>query len=149
MQQKAIYQVCLAIGISLMSFTCAKTTIDYNVLGEFQYKNNMNKPITLKIINGYHAAFAQHIIQPNDVLILKTSENSHNKQANPLYFKPGASGDTTTVFFNDTLCYSEYHYNGLLLQNINTYTYEKRGDRDYIFRFNIDSTLFNLAVTCK
>jgi hypothetical protein len=110
----------------------------------------MNDSVKIKIfgrING--AILDEFIVAPKDSIILTTDGDTHEKVAYPEYYLPAISGDTTKIVFDDTLCYVEYNRKGAILQNIKSYTYTKRGDRDYVFYFTIDSTLLKLATKCQ
>lgn len=64
-------------------------------------------------------------------------------------YLPGLYADTTTIRMFDTLCYLEDKSARAILFNIDAYAYEKRGDADYVFRFDIDSLLYMLAEKCQ
>lgn len=151
MQQNQIWMPFLTIGISsLLIASCGKTITDYRVKGEFRYINYLNDTVTIKIygrING--ATFDEFKIAPKDSVMLTTDGETIEKTASPENYLPAISGDTTKLVFDDTLCYVEYNRKGAILQNIKSYTYTKRGDRDYVFYYSIDSSLLKLATKCK
>lgn len=149
MQQKAIYQLCLVIGISLLATSCLKKRTDYVLEGEFRYVNQLADTVQVRIRNGYYKDFDAYTILPHSVLSLKTSSEYSRQKAEPEAYRPAIGGDTTTFIFNDTLCYSEYHYSGNNLHNIARYTYDRHGDRDYLFYFIIDSALVKQARRCR
>lgn len=151
MQPKAIYRLCILIGISIIahSCSCSKKRIDYTLRGEFRYTNNLTDTVHVKIRNGYFKTMDAYTILPHAVLVLNTSGDYHQKKAGPDAYRPAIGGDTTTLYFNDTLCYSEYFYSGNTLHNIGSYSYNQHGDRDYVFYFTIDSALVKRAVKCK
>lgn len=135
----------LLMGMSICS--CGKSVVDYNMKGEFIYYNRLATPIQLHIRNGLNKAKEDHIIDPGGSFTIHTSGESHNPVANPAGYVPGITADTAIIQFNDTLCYTEYR-EGAWLHNINKYKSNKRGDADYVFSFDIDSNLVNLAHLC-
>ncbi len=149
MQAKAIYRLCIIIGISAIVHSCGKKRVDYTLKGEFRYFNNLADTVHVKIRNGYFKAMDSYVILPYTALVLNTSGDYHQKKAGPDIYRPAIGGDTTTLYFNDTLCYSEYFYGGNTLHNIESYTYDGRGDRDYVFYFTIDSALVKRAGRCQ
>ncbi len=148
MQLKVIYRLCILFGISLLTFSCSKKRVDYTLDGEFRYINNLPDTVHIRIRNGLYKTTDAYTILPYTVLALNTSGDHNRKTAEPNAYRPAISGDTTTLYFNDTLCYSEYHYSGNTLQNIESYSYDRRGDRDYLFYFTIDSALVKRAGRC-
>jgi hypothetical protein len=149
MQQKTIWKHFLIFGFSGCFFSCGKTITEYVVKGEFYYINITNQVVKVRIVDGFDKALSNYSILPNDSLILTTSGDTHSKTSDPSGYKPGISGDTTTLIFKDSLCYSEYHFTGPILQNIDSYSYQKRGDRDYVFFFKIDTSLLNKTTRCQ
>lgn len=149
MQPKVIYRLCIAIGINFLVCSCTKKRVDYTLKGEFRYINNLPDTIQVKIRNGYFKAMDAYTILPYSVLVLNTDGDHPRKTAVPGDYRPAIGGDTTTIRFNDTLCYSEYHFSGNTLQHIGSYTYDVRGDRDYLFYFTIDSALVKRAGKCQ
>jgi hypothetical protein len=149
MQAKAMYRLCIIIGISIIAYSCSKKRVEYILKGEFRYTNNLADTVHVKIRNGYFKAMDVYEILPYTALVLNTSGDYHQKKAEPDVYRPAIGGDTTTLYFNDTLCYSEYFYSGNTLHNIGSYAYDRRGDRDYVFYFTIDSALVKRAVKCR
>lgn len=148
MQPKVTYRLYLIFGISLIAFSCIKKRIDYTLEGEFRYINNLPDTVRVRIRNGLYKTTDAYTILPYTVLTLNTSGDYNRKTAEPKAYRPAIGGDTTTLYFSDTLCYSEYHDSGNTLQNIESYSYDRRGDRDYLFYFTIDSTLVKRAGKC-
>lgn len=142
------YTYPILFTIALLAASCGKTRIDYSNKGEFRYYNRTAGPIAITIRHGIERGpFEYHTIAVGDSLILLTNTIGP-KVADPTKYTPGITADTTTIEFNDTLCYSEYDYHGPVLHNISTHTFKKRGDADYIFYFTIDSSLQNKAKKC-
>ncbi|MCD6010959.1 MAG: hypothetical protein K0Q79_821 [Flavipsychrobacter sp.] len=115
--------------------------------GEFRYYNRTVNTIRVSLVLGMEKAYASYTLAPGDSFVINTS-GIGEKVADPEKYVPGIASDTTTIRFNDTLCYSEYMKKGPVLHNNATHTYLKRGDNDYIFYFNIDTILYNLATRC-
>lgn len=151
MQQNQTWIHFLTIGISgLLIASCGKTTTDYRVKGEFNYTNNLDKAVRIYIIgNGNNENIDSIFLPPKGQIKLTTDGDTYEKTASPENYLPAISGDTTKIVFDDTLCYVEYNRKGAILQNIKSYTYTKRGDRDYVFYYSIDSSLLKLATKCK
>ena len=136
MQWKTICRLLLISGMSATLVSCGKTITDYAVWGEFHYINKTPLSITIKVkgaING--ATSVQHIILPNDSIVLKTSGITTQKTATPNGYLPPLTADSLTVIFKDTLCYKEYDKSGPILQNIDSYTYQKKGRKGLCFLF--------------
>lgn len=151
MQQKTTLISFLIIGISIAFITsCYKGVKEYAVNGEFHYINKLDRNIKIQLrVEGNHTFLKEHLIAPFSTLIIKTQGNSHSSTTIPKYYTPGIYADSIKVIFSDTLCYNEYHKQGLYFQNIHAYTYNKLGDRSYQFFLNIDSTILNLSSTCN
>lgn len=132
----------LTSGINLLLSSCGKTTVEYRVKGEFRYSNGTTRTARI-IVRGTMegAPLKEYQLPPGDTLTLYTEGETHKQTAAPQNYRPAVSGDTTTLVWSDTLCYSEYGHNGPVLQNINAYTAQKRGDRDYVFYYPIDNLL--------
>lgn len=152
MQQKPIWMPFLIIGISitLLISSCGKTTKNHRVQGEFNYTNNLDRAISIFISGNVNNENIDTIfLMPKGKIKLTTDGETHEKYTEPEYYLPAISGDTTKIVIHDTLCYAEYNRNGAVLQNIQSYTYTKRGDRDYVFYYSFDSSLLKLASKCK
>ena len=151
MQQNQTYIHFLTIGISsLLIASCGKSITDYRVKGEFNYTNNLDKAVRIYISgNGNNENIDSIILLPKGQIKLTTDGETIEKVASPENYLPAMSGDTTKIVFDDTLCYAEYNRKGAILQNIKSYTYTKRGDRDYVFYYTIDSNLQKMAKKCN
>lgn len=136
---------CVLIGLLISS--CGKTIVDYSVKGEFIYYNRLTSPIQVHIRNGMNKAREDHVIDPGASLTIHTNGESNQQVADPKGYVPGITADTVIIRFNDTLCYAEYR-EGPWLHNIDKYSSTRRGDADYVFSFDIDSNLLNLAERC-
>lgn len=142
-----LYTKDLFLVSFILLISCGKTTVDYHVKGEFVYYNRLSVPVQVRIRAGLNKAKEDHTIAPGASLSLYT-DGMGSKVADPKGYVPGIVGDTTVIQFNDTLCYGEYNSRGPILHSINSYTYEKRGDADYVFYFDIDSNLVKKARRC-
>lgn len=141
--------IILLLLMSLSFFSC-RTIKSYAVRGEFRYYNRIDDTIRVYLKQGLNKAFEYHIVPGKDSLVLfTTGETDMEKPADPKGYLPAICSDTTTIRFNDSLCYSEYNKTGSLLHNISSYSYYRKGDRDYLFYFNIDSTLLKRANKCQ
>ena len=149
MDLKSTWKLFLTIAFSIMMISCHKPEKEYLVIGEFRYLNATDEIVSIKIVYGFNQVLPFYSILPHDTLIITTSGETGSKLADPLDYRPGISGDTTTIVFRDTLCYREYHQAGPILQNIKSYSWQKRSDRDYVFFFKIDSSLLNKATKCN
>lgn len=106
----------------------------YAVRGEFRYYNLLQGPIIIKLHQGMQQLYATYNIQPSDFISISTTGQTYLKEpVDPKFYKPALLADTTVIQFNDTLCYIEYNNSGSIVENINSYTYERRSDRDYYF----------------
>jgi hypothetical protein len=147
--QKKFRGIVLLLLLIAIGSSCGKTRKSYVVKGEFRYYNKMDDTIQVLLYHGLNTVFQSIYVSPHDSLVLHTDGEDYKTVADPMGYRPGISADTTTIVFNDTLCYSEYHHNGPILHNISSYTYEKRGERDYVFFYDIDTSLLSLAVRCN
>lgn len=136
-------------GINLLLPSCSKKSVEYRVKGEFRYGNNTSREVRIIIRGAMNGApFREYSVSAGDTLTLFTEGETHQQTASPQEYRPAISGDTTTVIWDDTLCYSEYNHTGPTLQNINAYTAQRRGDRDYLFYYSIGNNLLNAATKC-
>ncbi|MBZ0099538.1 MAG: hypothetical protein K8F30_10655 [Taibaiella sp.] len=139
----------LLLLIVIASCSCGKTRRSYKVSGEFRYYNRLDDTIRVVIKLGLNKAFESYIVPAGDSVVITTvGETDLEGPVDPKGYAPGILADTTSVIFNDTLCYNEYHKSGTMLHDIDSYTYLKRGDKDYLFFFNIDSNLYRMAGAC-
>lgn len=133
----------------IVACSCGKTRKTYRVDGEFRYYNRLAGPVTVEIRAGLNKAFESHVLQPGDSMVLTTvGETDADEPAQPKSYAPGITADTAAIRFGDSFCYVEYR-SGPVLHNINSYTYQQRGDRDYVFFLDIDSNLLNMARPCE
>lgn len=116
---------------TLFLIACGKTQVDYAVKGEFIYYNRLNSPVEVHIKGGLKKAQEDHTVAPGSSITFYTDDIGP-KVADPKGYLPGISPDTTILQFNDSLCYAEYNHRGSKLNDINNYTYKKRGDADYL-----------------
>jgi hypothetical protein len=137
-----------ALSAILLMISCGKQHTSYVVKGEFRYYNLLTETVDIYIKDGYNGVVDSYEVKPNDSLVLFTSGESDRTVAEAKGYRPAISGDTTRLIFNDSLCYEEHHFEGQVIQNIASYNSLKRGDRDYLFFFNIDSSLLKLAAKC-
>lgn len=149
MQQRLIWMLFTISGINLLLPSCGKKSVEYRVKGEFRYGNNTSREIRIVIRGAMNGApLREYSLPAGDTLTLFTDGETHSKTASPQDYRPAISGDTTTVLWDDTLCYSEYNHTGPLLQHIDAYTAQRRGDRDYLFYYIIGNDLLGAAVKC-
>lgn len=138
----------ILIGTSLMTASCNKADISYRVVGEFRMYNRLPNPVVITLVNYIEGNYKQVEIVPGDSLVVTYTGSSGFEDIDPRLYRPGLDADTTIIRFNDSLCYGEYQDMGLIMHNIDSYTYQKRGRRNYLFFFNIDSSLLHLATKC-
>lgn len=130
---------------SLLFAACGKTIIEYLVKSEFRYINKTSHPIKINIYGNISGSpFNSYDVAPNDSLVLVDSDQTHEQEAQPEYYVPLLQGDSVEIIIFDTLYYTEYKEKAIL-NNINSYEYYKRGVRDYVFTYNIDSVILKLA----
>jgi hypothetical protein len=135
------------LSLCLFLVSC-RTRVDHSMKGEFRYYNRTSNTIDVSLKGGIIKAFDAYTIASGDSFVLFTSDIGP-EVVDPKDYRPGILADTTTIMFNDTLCYSEYDKAGNILHNIDRYTYVKKGNNYYIFFFSIDSNLFKLAKSCR
>jgi hypothetical protein len=128
--------------------SCGKTYRHYEAKGEFRYYNRLESPIQVEIRQGAIQQYGLYDVRSGDSLVLFTSGETLEMTLQPSGYIPGVLSDTTTVRVFDSLCYTE-NRKGTFLHNINSYRSYKRGDRDYVFYLDIDSTLAKQAMRCK
>lgn len=138
----------VTILLCIIAYSCS-TRKHYAVKGEFRYLNALQQPVTIRLHQGMNQRYATYNIQPGETVAISTMGDTYlNEPADPQSYVPALIADTTVLQLNDTLCYTEYKGSGQILHNINSYTHERRGDKDYIFYFTIDSTINNLGTKC-
>lgn len=151
-RSKLLYSAAvIAVLFNLLLSSCGKTMTSYVVRGEFHYINQTQRNLKIlvygQMING--STLQTYNLQANDSLILYTNGETDAKTADPFGYLPAISGDTTILVIDDTLCYKEFSYSGPELQNIGTYINHKRGPRDYVFYYRIDSNIVARARRCQ
>lgn len=138
----------LNVAILFILASSCKPRIDYANRGEFHYYNRLSAPVLIEVKNGLNKAYETYNIAPGGSIVIHTSHDGP-KVAKRSGYLPGLYADTTTIRMFDTLCYIEDKSSRRMLFDIDAYDYEKRGDADYVFRFDIDSTLYKLAGKCE
>lgn len=152
LRSKLLYRAAvIAVLLHLLLSSCGKTMSSYVIRGEFHYINqtqgNLKILVYGQMING--STLQTYDLQSNDSLVLYTEGETDAATADPFGYVPVISGDTTILVIDDTLCYKEFNYSGPELQNIGTYLHYKRGPRDYVFRYRIDSNMIARAGRCQ
>ena len=145
-----IHYTLVLLIVAGISCSCGKTRRSYKVSGEFRYYNQFGNTVRITVRSGLTKALETYAVAVGDSLVLSTTgeTDQKNEEVNPQGYAPALLADTTTVRFNDSVCYNEYNKNGAVLHNIASYTYRKRADKDYIFFFTIDSSLYKQGGTC-
>lgn len=134
--------------MAIAALSACHTRRDYNNKGEFHYYNRLSAPVWVEVKNGINKAYETYTIAPGGSIVIHTSHEGP-KVAKRSDYLPGLYADTTTIRMFDTLCYVEDKSARKMLFNIDAYDYEKRGDADYVFRLDIDSTIQAQAGRCN